>query len=90
MPEMMALPSKGNPKIVWGVARVFAVKAVNAVAAVAAKVAEIADAALFAVRAVVADAAEIAVKAAVAVLEFPVRSPTKFVALISLNPDILV
>jgi hypothetical protein len=31
-----------------------------------------------------------AVKAAVAVLAFPVNSPTKFVALIELNPDMFV
>ena len=40
--------------------------------------------------AVDADAAVIAVKAAVAVLAFPVNSPTKFVAPIVPKPDMLV
>ena len=45
--------------------------------------------AVAAVLAVKADAAVTAVKAAVAVLALPVNSPTKFVALIELNPDML-
>ena len=57
-----------------------AVLAEIAVKAAVAKVAEIA---------VEADSEVPAVKAAVAVLAFPVNSPTKFVALIELNPDML-
>ncbi len=78
---MDALPSKGKPKIVWGVTRVvavFAVRAVVAVVAVVAKVALIAVLAVFAVRAVAA------------VLAFPVRSPTKFEEVTDAKPDQLV
>ena len=104
-PVIAELPSKGKPKMVWGVDRVVAVvaavakvalaavAAVLAVKAVVAKVAEIAveaELAVTAVKAVVADAAVTAVNAAVAVLAFPVNSPTKFVAPIISKPDMLV
>ncbi len=64
----------------WGVERDEAEIAVFAVKADVAKVAEIA---------VDADSEVTAVKAAVAVLAFPLRSPMKVVALRELNPDIL-
>jgi hypothetical protein len=78
---MEALPSKGYPKMVWGVVRVVAVFAVRA---------ELAVIAFKAVKAVVAVIAEEAETAVVAVLAFPVRSPTKFEEVIDAKPDKLV
>ena len=78
---MEALPSKGKPKIVWGVVRVVAVFEVRAV---------VAEVAVKAFKAVVAVIAEDADRAVVAVLAFPVRSPTKFEEVIEAKPVKLV
>jgi hypothetical protein len=84
IPVIAELPSKGYPKMVWGVVRVLAVFAVRAV------VAELAVIAFKAVKAVVAVIAEEAETAVVAVLAFPVRFPTKFVEVTDAKPDKLV